>query len=83
MTAEMKETKKPIKFPIKSLPPLRGKVDNPMDIEFPTLEDLEMDVPLINEHMEQFRIAPEDESTFEVDCLECFTPSLVSTSLAL
>ncbi len=93
MTAETKETKspmsraeikRPIKFPIKDVVPVKGnKIKNPTEIEFPTLEDLEMDVPLLNEHMEQHRIAPEDESMFEVECLKHCNPSLAITSLGL
>jgi hypothetical protein len=55
----------------------------PMDMDFPTLDELEMDVPILNEHMSQMRNHPEDDSDWDMQCLKHVSPSLGLRSLEL
>lgn len=55
----------------------------PPGMDFPTLDELEMDVPLLNAHMDQLRVAPEDDSELDVQYLEHFNPSFSMTGISL
>lgn len=47
-----------------------------MEMDFPTLDELEMDVPLLDSHMRQVRVAPEDDADLEMQCMLHFDPSV-------
>lgn len=47
-----------------------------LNMDFPTLDELEMDIPILNAHMRQARVAPEDEEEIEVQCMLHFDPSV-------
>ena len=54
-----------------------------VDLEFPTLDDMEMDVPFLGSHVRGERGSPEDESDVEMQCLIHCNPTLAVSSLSL
>lgn len=55
----------------------------PADMDFPTLEEMEMDAPLTGLHMLEERELPEDDSNLDMDCLRLVNPTLSVSSLSL
>ncbi len=50
-----------------------------LDIDFPTLDELEMDCPILNAHMAQMRVSPEDDENLEMQYMLHFDPCLSRT----
>jgi hypothetical protein len=48
-------------------------------MDFPTLDELEMDVPILNSHMGQARLAPEDDENLEMQYMLHFDPTIQHT----
>lgn len=43
-----------------------------LNMEFPTLEEMEMDVPILNAKLQQARVAPDDDENLEMQFMTYF-----------
>ena len=55
----------------------------PADMDFPTLDDMEMDVPFLGVHLDAEREFPEDESDLDMQYLMHVSPTLAVSSLSV